>query len=270
MSAVDMLFEVKNQTVPMYQEPGVGEPNGNVLPPGSKGQATFKVVLGKDQWFQVKSKKGSGWVNGSLLALYDLSPQGLEEGETPPKPPVDTISGKREEATYFQANIDEAVAYKAPSDKSEHVGTLKEGVAYKATQSEKVEGDRWFLIEIQPGLKGWVQGIDLQLADVPQAVQQAAMDESSGFKEKKSAFAAEWIEATVKGVGVYSRPSIVGKRIRLINPTEIFKVLELSEGGGKEWYKIQLSKKGEGWVQSMDVKLTQALDKKTKTGASTQ
>jgi hypothetical protein len=135
-------------------------------------------------------------------------------------------------------------------------GTLSEGTAYLAVKSEKVGPDRWFLLKIKSGVEGWVEGINLSLADVRQPSAAAPPPEVTGQREKPSAFAAEWVVASVKGVGVYERPSIAAKiRVR-ISPPKIYKVMESSADDSKEWYRIQLDGKKEGWVQALDVSLT--------------
>src|SRR5260221_9596747 len=53
MVSVNSLFEVRNQDVPLYVNPGYTKPTGIILPIGTKGKATFKVMIGDDEWYQV-------------------------------------------------------------------------------------------------------------------------------------------------------------------------------------------------------------------------
>ena len=130
-----------------------------------------------------------------------------------------------------------------------------------AMKSEKVGTERWFFLKIRSDLSAWVNGIDILLADVQQPAQTQTPTSDLSLRGKKSAFAADWVAATVKGVGVYSRPSIAGTMINQINPGDIYKVIDNSSGDGNEWYKISLSEKKEGWVQTMDVNLTKPTSK---------
>ena len=148
--------------------------------------------------------------------------------------------------------MENAPAYEKTSDQSTVVGHLTEGQIYSATRSDKVGNDRWFLLEIKKGEKGWVQGFNLLLADAPSA---PAASKPLG-RQNQSAFAARWIVADVKDVTVYARPSIAGKSMKQISPPTVYEVLESNEGGGDEWYKIKLPNGGEGWVKAMDVNLT--------------
>jgi hypothetical protein len=254
MNYVDLVVQVKKNEAPLFQNPG-DTPIGSSLPAGSKGRADFEVMIGEDKWYQVKSKKGNGWVNGKFLTVFNLSP-GSEAPVVQTPPPPSQIEGGRKESTYFEASIENAPLFEKPSESSKKVGQLTEATPYLAVRSEKVGPNRWFLLQIRAGETGWAQGSDLQLADVQQPNVLEIPTSELSQRGKQSAFKAEWINAAVKGVGVYSRPSIVAKMIRQINPKEVFKVVDAQSAGGYEWYKIELSEKEDGWVQTMDVKLT--------------
>ena len=109
-----------------------------------------------------------------------------------------------------------------------------------------------------PDETAWARGTDLQLADVQQPNVMDIPTQALSQRGKESAFKAEWITPSVKGVGVYSRPTIAAEddEARSIRK-EVFKVLESSQtNGGSEWYQIELTPKLNGWVQTMDVQLT--------------
>ena len=256
MNYVDIVFEIKKQDVPLFQNPGQGA-TGVLLPVGTKGKADFEVLIGEDRWYQVKTKKGQGWVNGALLSIYNLSPDGSVPAVTSRPEPSDaeSLDGSRKETTYFEAAMDEVPTFEKASEKSKKKGTLSPETPYLAVRSEKVNSDRWFLLQIRTGETAWARGIDLRLADVQQPVK---LDEPSQPLGQlgSSPFTAEWVRASVKGVGVYSKPSITAKMVRQINPPDIYKVKETSADGGKEWYLIEISGKDAGWVQTMDVNLT--------------
>ncbi len=162
MSSVDIAFEVKKRPVPLYLNAGADDPTGVVLPLGTRGKANFEVRVGEAKWYQVKTRKGSGWAKGNLLAFVDVTadraaPERVIEAEVPEFD---------QQATYFEINSDAAVAYEKPSEKAGEIAVLQEGVAYRAIQSLTVGADRWFFLEVGPGLKGWARGLDLQLANV--------------------------------------------------------------------------------------------------------
>lgn len=254
MRYVDKIFEVKEQEVPLYQSPGDLSPSGEKLPVGSKGKASFEVMIGEQAWYQVKSKNASGWVQGAMVKLYTLSPEPASEKAQATAPEKSMRTEKRRESTYFEPNMANVPVYREPSDRSPSVATLVEGQSYLAIESQKIKSDRWFLLKIKPDLSGWVRGIDVQLADVVETV-----DESAALPENplaSSAFRPDWVVAGVNGVGVYSRPSLASKMIRKISPPEIYAVVDTGEGGGSEWYKIKVGDKQEGWVQTLDVSLT--------------
>ena len=69
--------------VPLYANAGADGPTGVVLPVGTKGKATFEALVGEEKWYQVKSKRGSGWANGALLSMYSLFSHG--RGTRPPR-----------------------------------------------------------------------------------------------------------------------------------------------------------------------------------------
>jgi hypothetical protein len=251
MRYVDMIFEVKDAEVPLFANAGDADPTASSLAIGSKGKATFEVNMNDEKWYQVKSKEKSGWVKGSMIRIYDLAPSGEPSvAETKPAP----VEAKdREEATYFEPAGEGVVARAKPDDKSKQVATLEEGKPYRATKSEKIGPDRWFLLDLPNGGKGWAQGIDLQLAEVSPAT---LPEQPMSAAPAKSAFVAEWIVAGVDGVLVYDRASIAGKVIQRISPPTIYQVTDTSAGGGSEWYKVKLTEKKDGWVQTMDVNLT--------------
>lgn len=175
--------------------------------------------------------------------IKTLPPPPPEPVLPPPPSPPPLSSSPAEENTYFRAAVDGVPAYEKPTIDSKQKSILDAIKAYKAIKSEKVGADRWFLLELEGGAQGWVEGINIQLAEVESY-------------PTKSAFQAEWVTASVKGVSVYGRPSIAADELRQISPPEVYRVVEVSEGGGQEWYKIDLSKGKEGWVQAMDVSLT--------------
>lgn len=257
MNFVDIVFEVKDDKAVVYEDPGSDKKTGVTLTKASKGKADLEMLIGEDHWYQVKSKQGNGWVKGNSLSVFNLSP--AEAVKTEPKPAGETkpsLEGPREEQTYFEAGAPDVPIFSKPGESAKKIGSLSEEVAYLAEKSERKEGERWFLLKIRTGEKGWVRGTDIRLANVQQPGELLIPGSAMSLRDQKSAFLAEWIVAAVKGVGVYSRPSIAGKVIKQIEPPTIYKVMELSAGGGKEWYRIQLPGKKEGWVQSMDVNLT--------------
>ncbi|MCB4755798.1 MAG: SH3 domain-containing protein [Elusimicrobia bacterium] len=259
MRSVDMIFEVKNKEVSLYQNPGPDAPSGVFLPVGTKGKANLVYQLGEDSWYQLASKKGGGWANGKSLKLFDLSPEvaSAKTGAPPAKAPAAPgLEGERRESTYFEVNTPNVAIYEKPSLESKKLEALIEGQAYLATRSEKVGPDRWFLLEVRPGVFGWAEGIYLQLADVPQPALMVKPTQPLSLRQQKSAFAAEWVVAGVKDVSVYERPSIASEMLKSISPPDVFEVVEAKEGGGSEWYKIKLPKGNVGWVKVMDVNLT--------------
>ncbi|MFN0117261.1 MAG: SH3 domain-containing protein [Elusimicrobiota bacterium] len=257
VSPVDMIFEVKTTAVPLFENPGDATPIGTVLPVGSKGKAKLEAILNEVIWYQVDSKKGKGWAKGSLLSIYNLSPNYEEITE---KSSVtsnkDASAQYREEQTYFAPNFEKVPFFDIPSDSGKEKGNLVEGNTYLAIKSEKVEADRWFLLKVDEENQGWVRGIDIILADVLQPNQLNRSDNPMSLRTKKSAFSAEWIIPIYKGVYIYSRPTLTSKKLEKINPPDIFKIVELSQGGDSEWYKIQYAAGKNGWVQTMDVNLT--------------
>jgi uncharacterized protein YgiM (DUF1202 family) len=146
--------------------------------------------------------------------------------------------------------------YAKPSEGAKVVSKLQMGTVYLAVKSEKVGANRWFQLQLKSGETGWVLGdINLQLANVARQNVKAAAEKAAGANHEPW-FAAGWVTAGVKGVGVYARTSIGSEMLTTIDPGQIYRVIETNEGGGSEWYRIQLSGKQLGWVQSMDVKIT--------------
>lgn len=253
MNYVDIIFEVKKFDVPLYKNPGGNDEPLGSLPVGTRGKADFEIVMGVDRWYQVKSKKGNGWVNGSFLTVYNLNPEEPSAlSDASKSGPAHARASQ--DVTYFKASQPDIPVFQTPSESAARSGTLQEDRPYQAIKSEKVGPDRWFLLQIEPGAQGWVRGIDIQLAE--ESIQKIVQQEERRPEPpaSKSAFSAEWIVASVKGVGVYSRPSIVGKIIEQISPPTIYRVLEAASGN--EWYRIQLGNTKEGWVQALDVRLT--------------
>ena len=257
MNYVDIVFEVK-EDAPVYQNPGEKKFFDSTLPAGTKGKATFEVLIGDERWYQVKTKRGSGWVEARKLSSFNLSPNNVVPatpeamGQT-----ADSMSGERSESTYFEPTTEDVPVYRVPSEGAKVVGKLQMGTVYLAVESRKVAANRWFLLQLRSDERGWVLGdINLQLANVVQPHQTAPPKEGTGLRPDTPAFTAEWIAAGVKGVGVYERHSMGSAMLTTINPGKIYKVVEKSEGGGSEWYKIQIPKGKPGWVQVMDVKIT--------------
>lgn len=268
MVSVNLIFEVKNQDVPLYMDPGYTKLTGIILPIGSKGSASFKVVIGDDEWYQVKSKKDTGWANASLLTVYEIPD--IAEAPKPvpvtvttksaakaaaapkekeaPRPPVSEISS---DATYFEAAVDGAPVFKEPSTRSDQVGALEEGVAYLGTKTTRISGDRWFYIDVNANVRGWVRGVDIQLAS---AILPPPDDPNEA--EKPSASSGKWVVAIEDSVPVYGRPSITAKKIRTIGPGESFRIIDVDEGSGDEWYLLDITGRRPEWVQSMFVKVT--------------
>ncbi len=261
MVSVNSIFEVKNQDVPLYIEAGYTKPTGVILPIGTKGKATFKVTIGDDEWFQVKSKADSGWANGSLLTLYDMA--AAEVVSVPPPPPVEVTAktatplaaaaAKKitrptatpiSEATYFEPTAQGVEVYKEPSDRSEQVAKLEEGVAYLGSKTTKLGVERWFYVEVTASIQGWVRGTDLQLASMilPPPDELPESDAMS-----------KMVAPAEDGVPVYNRPTITAKKVRTLSKGESYKVLESDEMTGNEWLKVEFSNKKQGWVQAMFV-----------------
>lgn len=260
MNFVDVVFEVIDDKAVVFEDPGSDNKTGVTLTKGSKGKAELEMLIGEDRWYQVKSKQGNGWVKGASLSVFNLSPAQAVPGEVKTSPAAKDaaapLDGPRQEQTYFEAGGPDVPIFSKPGESSKKIGALSEEVAYLAEKSERKDGERWFLLKIRTGERAWVRGTDIRLANVQQPAELNIPTSDLSLRNQKSAFLAEWIVATVKGVGVYSRPSIAGAVIKQIDPPNVYKVLELSAGGGKEWYRIQLPGKKEGWVQSMDVNLT--------------
>jgi hypothetical protein len=189
-------------------------------------------------------------VNGKYLTLFHLNPA----TDTPvvAKKSDGDMDGGRDESTYFEGAVEDVPIFEKANEKSKRMGMLTPDVAYRAVKSEKVGADRWFLLQIRTGETAWARGLDLRLSSVQKHADPDAVSTEAMSLSKESAFKAEWVTPSVKGVGVYNRASIAGKMLRQINPSEVYKVLEASD----EWYRIQLSGNAEGWVQSMDVSLT--------------
>lgn len=255
MNYVDIVFEVKDQAVPLFKNPGELA-TGVVLPVGSKGKGDFEVIIGEDHWYQVQTKKGDGWANGKNLSLFNLSPEGVVPAVASTREKPGGLDEERKEATYFEAAAENLPLFEKSSDKSKRVGVLEMDVPYLAIRSEKIGPDRWFLLQIRSGETAWSMGTDLRLSEVQQPGDINLSHQALSQQGKKSAFTAQWVKSTVKGVGVYNRPSITAKMVGQINPPTIYQVLSVETEGGKEWYRIELPGKKEGYVQSMDVSLT--------------
>ncbi|MCB4757174.1 MAG: hypothetical protein LHV69_09155 [Elusimicrobia bacterium] len=257
MKGVDIFFEVKKQDVPLYMNPGNDHPTGEKLAVGSKGKADFEVLIDEERWLQVKSRDKVGWINGALVSAYNLTPDlgGIGKAGSAGAPPSYMDQGRREEATYFEPLGEGVKVFFEAKIKAKPIGVLKEGNIYLALASEKVGPDRWFQLELEDKTKGWVQGVDLRLADIVQAKIKKAAEETAAGPQSKSAFAAEWVVAGVKGVLVYDTPELSSKHLKKISPPIVYKVTESLENEFGEWYRIGLGGK-EGWVQAMDVNLT--------------
>jgi hypothetical protein len=258
MNYVDLVIQVKKQPAPLFQNPG-DTPLKTTLPAEAKGRADFEVMIGDEKWYQVKSKKGNGWINGKYLSVFNLSP-GSEAPVTAPTSRPSDLEGGRKESTYFESSVDNAPIFPKPSDTAKPSGTLTESTPYLAIRSEKVGANRWFLLQIRADETAWARGTDLQLADVQQPNILEIPTQKLSQRGKQSAFKAEWVTPSVKGVGVYTRPSIAAKMVKQVNPKDIFKVVESKSTGGSEWYRIELNAKLSGWVQTMDVQLTKKPD----------
>lgn len=259
MNYVDVVFEVKSD-VAVYQNPGEKKSSSGSLPKGTKGKADFEVMIGEERWYQVKTKKGSGWVEASQLSAFNLSPDNVVPAVAaePAKPvPGDDVDGERKESTYFEPTTEDVPVYGKPSEGGKVVGKLQMGTVYLAMKSEKVGASRWFLLQLKSGESGWVLGdINLQLANVIQPNQARGATKPLAGRNHEKWFAAGWVVAGVKGVGVYERQSIGSGLLATINPPVVYRVVETNEGGGSEWYRVELSGKKLGWVQAMDVKIT--------------
>jgi hypothetical protein len=195
-------------------------------------------------------------LNGKYVSVFNLSPGSETPVAAPAAPATPSLEGGRRESTYFEASIENAPVYEKPLEGSKQVGTLTDGTPYLAVRSDKVNANRWFELQIRAGETAWARGTDLQLADVQQPNVMEIPTQALSQRGKQSAFKAEWVRPSVKGVGVYSRPTIAAKMLKQINPKQVFKVLESQSTSGSEWYKIELSAKENGWVQTMDVQLT--------------
>jgi len=258
MKGVDVYFEVKKKEVPLYMNPGGDHPTGEVLDVGSKGRADFEVQIEDSKWLQVKSKGKVGWINGALVSAFNLTPEVAEiggggAGVSGMKSSMD--QGRREEATYFEPIGEGVKIYSQPKEKAKSTGILKDGAVYLALNSSKVGPDRWFELELEDKSKGWVEGINLRLADVVQAKIKKAAEEAAAMDSVKSAFKPEWVVAGVTGVLVYATPELSAKQFNKISPPTIFQVTETLENEYGEWYRIDMGGK-KGWVQAMDVNLT--------------
>jgi|GEM_PF-4572440 len=253
---IDMVFEIKEQPVPIYSGPGYDQNlTGKILAVGSKGKAKFKIKNESGTWYQVASKQGDGWVDGNLLKLYDLSPGEYKTLMEKKALPVEPDTQK--ESTFFEPVDQGVVVYDDTQAGAAQVAKLDYGSAYLSTKSRRVGADRWFYLELDESRGGWAQGTDLQLSNFKDPVRMNVPQKKEQWTVKKSAFAPEWIVAGVPGVGVYNRASIAAELVQTISPPQVYPVLEAQSGKGTEWYKIQLSKKKSGWVQSMDVNLTE-------------
>jgi len=162
MNLVDMIFEVKKSKVALYMNPGTDSPLGIDLTAGMKGKAEFEVVIGNEHWYQVKSKKYSGWANGADLSMFNLSP-GEAASAAPAGPPP---SAEEASATYFQPTSDDVAVYEEPSETAKKLDQVLSGdESYRAIQSQKKDQDRWFLLELGGGKKGWVKAAYVELAE---------------------------------------------------------------------------------------------------------
>jgi hypothetical protein len=262
MNYVDVVFEAK-QDVPVYANPGEKKSGSVTMAKGTKGKAEYEVMIGDEKWLQVKTKKGSGWAQASKLDTFNLRPDNVVPVPPPAAaaaPADDGMGGARKESTYFEPTTDDVPVYGKPSERAKVVSTLKMNNVYLAVKSEKVGANRWFQLQLRSGETGWVLGdINLQLANVMQPNQQKVP--SGPLANHEPWFAAGWIQPAVKGVGVYARTSMGSELLMTIDPGQVFRVVETSEGGGSEWYRIQISGKQLGWVQAMDVKITKEPEK---------
>lgn len=260
MNYVDVVFETKDDT-PLFQNPGEKKSDAGRLPKGTKGKADFEVMIGEERWYQVKTKNGNGWLEASHVSAFNLAPDNVVPAvAAKPASPVagDTnIDGSRKESTYFEATTEDVPVYAKPSERAKVVSKLQMGTVYLAVKSEKVGATRWFLLQLKSGETGWVLGdINLQLANVVQPAQLNVPTKPMSVRNHEPWFAAGWVVAGVKGVGVYERQSIGSTLMTTIDPGPVYRVVETTEGEGDEWYRIQLSGRREGWVQAMDVKIT--------------
>ena len=259
MNYVDVVFETKDD-VNVYQNPGEKKSVAGKLPKGTKGKAEFEVMIGEERWYQVKTKKGSGWIESSHLSSFNLSPDNVVPAvaaQPAGAAPGDDTDGERKEATYFEPTTEDVPVYAKPSESGKVVSKLQMGTVYLAMKSEKVGASRWFLLQLKSGESGWVLGdINLQLANVLQPNQSRGATKPLPGGNHEKWFAAGWVTPGVKGVGVYERQSIGSGMLMTIDPGQVYRVVETSEGSGSEWYRIELSGKQLGWVQTMDVKIT--------------
>lgn len=257
MRPVDIVFEVKNEKVLIYAQPGDAEPTRESLSVGDRGKATFAVMVGNEKWVQVKSKQNRGWVRANLLSAYNLAPPFEGAGATKVVSKESKDDDYRDESTSFEIIEPDTPYFSEAKIGAVPTGKLVEGTPYLALKSVKVGTDRWFQIVLDSDRnKGWARGYELILSETNNPVGNNQGLGELDWSDGKSAFAAEWVVAGVKDVGVYGKPSISAKMIKKISPPDIFKVEELTENSFGEWYRIKLANGKEGWVQSMDVNLT--------------
>lgn len=252
---VDVIFEVTAEQAALFANPSASEAAQAALPKGAKGKADFFVRVGEEVWYRVGSKSGDGWVQAAAIKVYDLSPGGRSRSRGRGDDSIAVES--REESTFFEANMEDAPLFSGPANDAERVGAIQPGTAYLASQSRKVGSNRWFFLQLPNETGGWVRGTDIRLADIQRPIKMVVPVKAGRADAMESAFAPEWVVASVKGVGVYSRASIAGEMIRRISPPDVYRVREVKSGGGKEWYRIETSSSESGWVQALDVSLTQ-------------
>jgi len=189
-----------------------------------------------------------------------------------PSPPrqVAPVDEGMPDLTFFEAFSNDVPFYQQAHPDAKKLGVLKLETAYIAFESKKVGSEWWFYIEVAENQTGWVQGSQVKLSDIlkqskPKTAKKAAPVKgkrkrpssdkpSSPRKPSKVEEDLDWVVAAEYDVGVYERESVAAELVDLISPPRKFRVLGSSHQTGEIWFKIQVAKKKQGWVQSSEVK----------------
>jgi len=172
--------------------------------------------------------------------------------------------------TFFEAFDNDVPFYRQAHPKAKKLGVLKLETAYIAFESKKVGSEWWFFIEVAENQSGWVKGSQVKFSDIlkqskpkvakkaapaREKIKRASPDKPSRPREpSKVQDDLDWVVAAEYDVGVYERESVAAELVNLISPPRKFRVVGSSHETGEIWFKIQMARKKQGWVQASEVK----------------
>ena len=195
--------------------PGLSYP---VLMQAAKGEE-YTVTGNDGDWYKIDTPQGEGWVAEWLVTQADSA--GTAQASA--------SSGLKGTTTEDSINI-----RKAPSTDSERLGTLSSGEEVSITGS--VQG--WYEISYDGGT-AWINQDYLSLSGI----------ESGAEEEPGSPSATATVN--VESLLVRDEASLNGSIVGKVTRGESYSILEESN----EWYRIQLSNGGDGWVAGWFMKV---------------